>query len=81
MKKRLLRVILACLLVVSIYGIFTSRTTYAQCACACSYLCSGTCNVSCSDCSLSGFWETAMQCCEQEKKNVEQYCTAGGNES
>lgn len=78
MKKILPRLALALLFSASSYGLFAARTTYAQCGCSCSYVCSGTCNVSCSGCTISGAVDTALQCCEQERRNVEPHCVAGG---
>lgn len=84
MRKKLLRLALALIFTVSGYGIPTTPTTHAQtqpqCGCSCTYLCSGTCNVTCSDCTISGAVETAARCCSQEKKNVEQYCPQDGGQ-
>lgn len=81
MRKRLLRLLVAFIITANGYGIFATRATQAQCACACSYVCSGTCGISCSGCGLAELIETAARCCEGEKKNVQQHCPQGGGES
>ena len=81
MRKRLLRFSLLLTLTVSGYGLFAARATLAQCSCSCTYVCSGTCNVSCSGCTIQGTVDTALQCCQQEQKNVQPYCISGGGES
>lgn len=81
MKNRLLSLSLALIFTASSYGIFTTGAAQSQCGCSCSYLCSGTCTVSCSDCTINDLMKTAEECCAGERQNVQPYCPASGTQT
>ncbi len=68
MRKRLLILTVAFILAVISLGIFTTKTTYAQCGCSCAMVCSNTCEFSCSGCGIFEWIEVAARCCEGAKK-------------
>lgn len=75
MKRRLLRLTMALMLIVGSYGVFATKTVNAQCGCTCSADCARTCYVSCTQCGLFEWIPIAARCCEGVHEAQREACS------